>query len=39
MVGKDIAERLQLGFGGAVKLGGNDPRYQYLLETRVEWRF
>lgn len=39
MVGKDIAERLHLGFGGAVKLGGNDPQYQSLLEARVEWRF
>ena len=39
MVGKDIAERLRLGFGGAVKLGGNDSQYQYLLEALVEWRF
>jgi len=39
MVGKDIAERLRLGFGGAVKLVGNYSQYQYLLEALVEWRF
>ena len=39
MAGKDLSERLHLGFGGAVKLGGNDPQYQYLLEALVEWRF
>jgi hypothetical protein len=39
MVGKDISERLHLGFGGAVKLGGNDAQYQYLLEAQVELRF
>jgi len=39
MAGKDIAERLRLGFGGAVKLGGNDPQYQYLIEAMLEWRF
>lgn len=39
LVGKDLSERLHLGFGGAVKLGGNDPQYQYLLEALVEWRF
>lgn len=39
MVGKDISERLHLQFGGAVKLGGNDPQYQYLLEALVELRF
>ncbi len=39
MVGKDLSERLHLSFGGAVKLGGNDPQYQSLLEARVEWRF
>jgi hypothetical protein len=33
-----LSERLHLGFGGAVKLGGNDPQYQYLLEALVEWR-
>ena len=39
MVGKKISERLHVGFGGAVKLGGNDPQYQYLLEARVGWLF
>ena len=39
LVGKDIAERLRLGFGGAVKWGGNDPQHQCLLEALVEWRF
>lgn len=39
LVGKDLSERLHLGFGGAVKLGGNDPQYQSLLEAQVEWRF
>lgn len=39
LAGKDLSERLRLGFGGAVKLGGNDPRYQYLIEALIEWRF
>jgi hypothetical protein len=39
MAGKKISERLHVGFGGAVKLGGNDPQYQYLLEARVRWLF
>ena len=39
MVGKAISERLQVGLGGAVKLGGSYPQYQYLLEAQVELRF
>jgi len=39
MLGKAISERLRLRFGGAFKLGGNDTRYNYLLEALFEWRF
>ena len=39
MVGKAVSERLHLGLGGAVKLGGGYEPYRYLVEARVEWQF
>ncbi len=39
MAGKKISERLHVGFGGAVKLGGGYPQYKYLIEARIRWLF